>query len=118
MSTRYITLNESFLCCSRLHYENLSYISEQCTYEGEIKGYNTFDSNKCTALKKKAPSSTNQSTLTPVNTPTDLLSSSHSTQATTPVIPPLSSTPRAAAAFRISNFYVWLALSLVLFCFS
>jgi hypothetical protein len=100
MSTRYITLNESLLCCSRLHYENLSYISEQCTYEGEIKGYNTFDSNKCNALK--APSSTNQSTLTPINTSTDLL----------------SSTPRAAAAFRISNFYVWLALSLVLFCFS
>jgi hypothetical protein len=115
-SIRFITLDENFLCCSRLHYENLSYLSEQSTYEGEIKGYNTFDSNKCTALK--APSSTNQSTLTPVNTPTDLLSSSHSTQATTPVIPPLSSTPRAAAAFRISNFYVWLALSLVLSCLS
>jgi hypothetical protein len=99
LSLRSITLDENFLCCSRLYYENLNYKSERCTYEGEIKEYNTFEKNKCVALK-----------------PTS--STAQSTQATKPIISPPLLLTRAAAAYRISNCYVLLALSLVLAWFS
>jgi hypothetical protein len=99
-SIRYITLDENFLCCSRLHYENFEYKSEQCTYEGEIKGYDGFVSNKCNTLKP--PSTSDQSTLTPDSPPRVLSSSSQSNQVTTLVIPPPSSTPRTKAVVRIS----------------
>ncbi|XP_063901133.1 relaxin receptor 2-like [Zophobas morio] len=81
----FITLDENFLCCSRLHYENLNYKSGRCTYEGEIKEYNSFNKNYCNALKP--PNPTYQSTFTPENTPTDQPSSSQSTQPSTPEIP-------------------------------
>jgi hypothetical protein len=99
ISKRLITLDEKFLCCSRLHYENLNYKNDRCTFEGEINEYNTFDKNKCIALKPTSPTA-------------------QSIQATKPVVSfPLSSI-KAAAAFRISNCYVLPALSLVLACFS
>jgi hypothetical protein len=99
ISLRLITLDENFLCCSRLLYENLNYKSERCTYEGEINEYNTFDKNKCIALKPTCPTA-------------------QSTQATKPVISFPPSPTRAAAACKISNCYVFLALSLVFAWFS
>ncbi|XP_063900861.1 uncharacterized protein LOC135120483 [Zophobas morio] len=42
-----LSLNKTFLCCSRVLYPSLRYSDSSCTYRGALEEYNSFAKKKC-----------------------------------------------------------------------
>ncbi|XP_063900043.1 toll-like receptor 2 [Zophobas morio] len=48
-----VNLDKKFLCCSRNHYKQLNYVDQNCTYNGDIVDFETFD-KKCPSSRPKS----------------------------------------------------------------